>query len=35
MKNEEENIELIFNDNKKSLESLEIEDEFEERCFIF
>ena len=35
MKNKEEDMELIFNDNKKSLESLDIEDEFDERCCIF
>ena len=35
MKNKEEDMELISNDNKKSLESLEIEDEFDERCCIF
>ena len=35
MKNKEEDMELISNDIKKSMESLEIEDEFDERCFIF
>ncbi len=35
MKNKEEDMELISNDNKKSFESLEIEDEYDERCCIF
>ena len=34
MKNKEEDMELISNDNK-SLEILEIENEFDERCYIF